>query len=126
LSRDSAGAHRSVITVIAVALVAALALGWGRQRLTSRRWAARSARAIRHPGTWSGPEITAAVVWAVLLAAVVGWDAVSFAYQAHELPTLSYFIGHVTRYPIGRGLLFAVWLAVGGYLVAGWRAGTAP
>jgi hypothetical protein len=65
--------------------------------------------------------VVAVVLWAALVAATVGWDLVSFVFQSHDLPTLSYFIGQVTRYRIGRGVVFAVWLSLGGYLAAGWR-----
>jgi hypothetical protein len=61
-------------------------------------------------------------VWFIVITGIVGWDLVSFIFQSHALPTLSYFIGHVTRYKIGRGLFFALWLGVGAYLVAGYRA----
>jgi hypothetical protein len=54
--------------------------------------------------------------------AVVGWDLNSFAHQAHDLPTLSYYTGRITRFAWGRALVFAAWLAAGvgiavGYLV---------
>jgi hypothetical protein len=65
--------------------------------------------------------VVAAVVWSVLVAATVGWDLVSFVVQSHTLPTLSYFIGRVTRYRVGKGVVFALWLSLGGYLAAGWR-----
>jgi len=48
-------------------------------------------------------------------------QVVSFAVQSHALPTLSYYVGHVTRYRIGRGLFFALWLGCGSYLVGAWR-----
>jgi hypothetical protein len=122
ISRDSEGAHRSVALLVLAGLLTAVVLGRGRQHLTSRQWIARNARGIRRWRTRSSPAIAAAVIWAVLIAAVVGWDIVSFIYQAHALPTLSFFIGHVTRYRIGRGLVFALWLGTGGYLAVGWRA----
>jgi hypothetical protein len=124
LSRDSDGAHRSVVLLMVAAYVTALVLGRSRQRQTSRAWLARGGRDIRGWRTHSTRALLAAVIWAALIAAVVGWDIVSFVYQAHDLPTLSYFIGHVTAYRVGRGLVFALWLAIGGYLAVGWRAGT--
>ena len=51
----------------------------------------------------------------------MAWDAVSFAEQSHTFPTLSYYIGHITRYDAGRGVLFALWLAVGAYVALGHR-----
>ncbi len=83
------------------------------------------ARNFHFARTWrtqSRSAVVSAVVWAVLIGGVVAWDMVSFAFQSHALPTLSYFIGHVTRYAVGRGLLFAAWLGVGVYLVSARRA----
>jgi hypothetical protein len=110
-----------VALVVVAAFVITLVLGIGRQRQTSRTWAARSARGTPAWRTQSRTMIGAVVIWTVLVAATVGWDLVSFIFQSHSLPTLSFFIGEVTRYRIGRGLCFAVWLGIGGYLVAGWR-----
>jgi len=56
-----------------------------------------------------------------LIVGVIGWDLTSFAFGSPLLPTLSTFVGHVTRYRIGRGLVFVSWLVVGSYLVAGER-----
>jgi len=61
------------------------------------------------------------VVWVLLVLAVIGWDLNSFAHQAHDLPTLSYLIGRVTRWRWGRGTFFAAWLALGVGLAAGRR-----
>jgi hypothetical protein len=122
LTRESTAAHWSVILVVVGSLVALVALGRGRQRQTSRAWAAAGLRAV---GTWRrqpAPVVLSVVVWSVLFGAVVGWDLVSFIGQSHSLPTLSYYIGHVSRYAVGRGALFALWLGLGAYLVAGGRA----
>ena len=77
--------------------------------------------------SWRSQPVGAVIstlVWTVVIAGVVGWDLVSFIYQSPALPTLSYFIGHVTRYRVGRGLFFALWLVVGVFLVSGWRTET--
>jgi hypothetical protein len=121
LSRDSAGAHWSVALLAIGAVVAAVILGWGRQHRTSRVWVAGAARAVWSWRSRPRAAVAAVVAWTVLFVAVIGWDVTSFIYQSHNLPTLSYFIGHVTRYPVGRGALFAVWLGIGAYLVAGRR-----
>jgi hypothetical protein len=122
LSRNSSGAHWSVALVVLAGLGAAIVLGHGRQHLTARQWVAQNLHFI---GTWrSQPRrsVLSATAWAVLIAGLAGWDAVSFVFQSAKLPTLSYYIGHVTRYPLGRGLLFALWLAAGVYLVSARRA----
>jgi hypothetical protein len=121
LSRQSSDAHWSVALVIVVCFGAALVLGRGRQSQTTRRWVAQTVHLVR---TWRArprAAVVSTLVWAVLIAGVVAWDLVSFVFQSHDLPTLSYFIGHVTRYAAGRGLLFAVWLGVGAYLVSARR-----
>lgn len=122
LSRDSSGAHWSVALLVVTAFGAALILGRGRQDQTTRRWVARNVHFVRIWRTQSRSAVVSALVWAVLIGGVVAWDLVSFVVQSHALPTLSYFIGHVTRYAVGRGLLFAAWLGVGAYLVSARRA----
>jgi hypothetical protein len=123
LDRQSAAAHWSVAAVIAAAIVVTVVAGRSRQRTTSRAWLSswRSATGWRER-----PVYAAGVgVWVVVVLAVVGWDVTSFAVQTHDLPTLSYFVGRVTRYEWGRAAVFAAWLAVGGYLAVGWRRGRA-
>jgi hypothetical protein len=122
LSRHSAGAHWSVAILVVVAFGAALVLGRGRQCHTTRQWAARNVLFARTWRTKSRPVVVSALVWSILIVGVVAWDLVSFVFESHALPTLSYFIGHVTRYPLGRGLLFAAWLGIGAYLVSARRA----
>lgn len=122
LSRDSAAAHWSVALLVLTAIGAAIVLGRGRQLDTARRWAARNVLFVRTWRSQPRPAVVSALVWTVLIVGVVGWDLVSFLFQSHALPTLSYFIGHVTRYPLGRGLLFALWLGVGAYLASAQRA----
>jgi hypothetical protein len=123
-SRDDPGAQWSVAVVIGAAFGAAAVLGQGRQRQTGSTWVADNARWVRHWCRQPRAQVVAVAVWTALLLAVVGWDLVSFVAQAHAYPTLSYYIGRVTRYPVGRGLVFALWLGLGGYLAAGRRTGT--
>ena len=122
LSRDSSGAHWSVALLIVIGFGAALVLGRGRQSRTTRRWVAQNVHLVRTWRTRPRSAVVSALVWAVLIGGVVAWDLMSFVVQSHDLPTLSYFIGHVTRYAVGRGLLFAAWLGVGAYLVSARRA----
>lgn len=122
LTRDSPGARWSVALLVGVALVMAIVLGRGRQRRSSGAWIAQSALWVQHWRTQPRSLRIAVIVWTALVVAVVGWDLVNFIVQSHALPTLSYFIGRVSRYRAGRGLLFAVWLVIGAYLVAGGRA----
>jgi hypothetical protein len=114
-------AHVSVLAAIAVFLVAGALLGRGRQQQPSRQWlaAARSAvvRFWRHPHLFG----VGVVAWIVVFGAVVGWDLHSFLIESHNLPTLSYLIGRVTRFAVGRGVLFGIWLAGGAFLVASHR-----
>jgi hypothetical protein len=120
-SRDATATHWAVLVTVAVAWVGALALGHGRQRRTVRAWFATSTGAVR---TWRAQPraaVVSLVVWAALVLAVVGWDLVSFLHQSHALPTLSYYVGRVTRYPAGRGACFALWLGLGAFLVLGGR-----
>ena len=122
LTRDSPGARWSVALLVGVALVMAIVLGRGRQRRSSGTWIAQSADWGQHWRTQPRSLRIAVIVWTALVVAVVGWDLVNFIVQSHTLPTLSYFIGRVSRYQVGRGVLFAVWLVIGAYLVAGGRA----
>jgi hypothetical protein len=122
LSRDSAGAHWSVAVVGVAAVVMMILLGWHRQRLTSRAWA----RCLVEVG-WRGrahPRRTAVsvLVWTTLIVGVIGWDLVSFIAQSPSFPTLSTLVGHITRYRVGRGLAFALWLTLGSFLMVGYRA----
>jgi hypothetical protein len=121
LNRDAAAAHWIVALIAATAVAAAVILGRGRQRRSARAWAASSGRAIRTWRSQPGSAVVSVVTWTVLIAGVIGWDLASFIVQSHRLPTLSDLIGHITRYPAGRGLLFAVWLVIGAYLVSAWR-----
>ena len=122
LSRDSAGAHWSVALLAIGALVAAVTLGWGHQEEASRQWFVRTAGAVWSWRKRPGSMVAAVAAWTALFTAVVGLDLFSFIRQSHSWPTLSFFIGQVTRYPVGRGALFAVWLGAGVGLAVGRRA----
>jgi hypothetical protein len=122
LTRDTPGARWSVALLVGVALVTVIVLGRGRQRRSSGAWIALSADWIQHWRTQPRSLRTVVIVWTALVVAVVGWDLVNFIVQSHALPTLSYFIGRVSRYQVGRGVLFALWLVIGAYLVAAGRA----
>jgi hypothetical protein len=117
-ARQTATANWGVVTVAVAAVVAAVVAGWGRQPMRSRAWLASAARA---GGEWRRTPLFSAgvVVWVLLILAVIGWDLNSFAHQAHDLPTLSYEFGRVTRHEWGRGLVFAAWLAAGVGLATG-------
>ncbi len=118
LSRSSGAAHVAVLATVAAACAATLLAGLGRQRSPSGAWVGASWRAVA--GWRRAPRAGVAGVtgWVVLGAATVGWDLNSFLHQAHDLPTLSSLIGHVTGVPAGRGLLFAAWLVLGASVVA--------
>ncbi|MHB1582352.1 MAG: hypothetical protein ACYCU7_03430 [Acidimicrobiales bacterium] len=125
-ARQTAAAHWSVAAVVMLGLVVAVVAGRRRQRQPSRPWLTDAASGVRSA---AGPEgwrrrpgyVAGVVAWVLLIAAVAGWDLNSFAHQAHDLPTLSYFVGKITRYRWGRSGVFAGWLAVGSYAAVGWR-----
>ncbi len=121
LTRDASAAHWSVALVIAAAMVVAIVLGRGRQRQTARVWVAGNLRAIRTWRSQPSASVISVIVWTVLIVGVVAWDLTSFIVHSPKVPTLSYFIGHITRYHLGRGLLFALWLGAGAYLVSAGR-----
>jgi hypothetical protein len=126
LPRSSWGAHRSVALIGGTALVAVIALGRGRQRQTTRTWASGAMAGLWRWRRQPKATVVSVLVWCTLVIGVIGWDLSSFVLQSPSFPTLSTLVGHITRHPLGRGLLFAGWLVVGAYLVAGWRAETPP
>jgi hypothetical protein len=99
-------------------------LGRGRHRRTTRNWGATVLHAVWRWRTQPKAHTISLLVWCTLVAGVIGWDLLSFVVQSPSFPTLSTLVGHITRYPLGRGLLFAVWLLVGAYAAVGWRAET--
>lgn len=109
------------MALLAAAVPAVLVLGCGRQRTRSRRWVADAVHAVRQARDFPAPKVAGVAIWTVLVLAIAVWDVFSFVHQAHDLPTLSYYIGKVTRYDWGRGVCFATWLCIGAWLIAGWR-----
>jgi hypothetical protein len=122
LNRDAAAGHWIVLGLIGSTLLSALALGRGRQHQSTGDWVRRGMLAARSDGVCPPTQIAGMAVWLFLLTAIVAWDLVSFIAQTHALPTLSYYIGQVTRHEVGGGALFGVWIAEGAYLALGWRA----
>lgn len=114
----SASAHWSVASTVAGVALVTLVAGRRRQHSTTGAWLADAGRSAL---AWRGrPGYSAGVaVWALLLLTTVGWDLNSFVHQAHDLPTLSYYVGRVTRFVLGRTFLFALWLAAGAGLALG-------
>jgi hypothetical protein len=115
--RQSPAAHWSVGLSIVAVVGGALVLGRGRQVERSATWCSAAVGAV---AGWRRTLLCAlgVAVWIVLLAAAVGWDLHSFMRQSHDLPTLSYEIGRVTRWRWGRAVVFAAWLAAGVGLAA--------
>lgn len=119
--RSSPDAHDSVLAVIGAMALLALVAGRRAQRAPSAQWLAGAGRAVRSWRTVPRGQLLGVAGWALLLGAFVGWDLLSFARQAHDLPTLSYMIGRLTRFRWGRAAVFFAWLLVGGYLATGGR-----
>lgn len=116
LGRDSPGAHASVLVVAAAAALAAGWAGRGYQRRRSGPWLGATVRPWRrHDAVFAA----GACAWGALFAAVVAWDLTCFVRQAHSTPTLSWVVGHLTRYWPGRALVFAVWVVAGAWLAVG-------
>jgi hypothetical protein len=120
LSRDAVAAHLIVGLAVLSAFAAAIIGGHRRQQQSTRAW--RSTWSSWR--TRSAPIKASILAWAVLLGGTVAWDLVSFVKQSHTFPTLSYFIGHITKHEAGRGALFALWLALGAYFALGTRTKT--
>lgn len=121
LHYGTADARFSISAVIAVVVAATVVFGVRRQHLPSRTWLATAAHTVMRRPYRSRLYAAGIVVWVLLLTTVAAWDLFSFLSQSHDLPTLSYLIGRVTRYVPGRSAVFLTWLAVGSYLAFGWR-----
>jgi hypothetical protein len=120
LRQSSSAAHVGILVAIAVVLGSAIVFGRGRQAMTTGSWIRGPITVRRHLA--DDPRATvAALVWVGLVLAVIGWDLNSFAHQSHDLPTLSWIVGHVTSRSAGRGVLVALWLGLGASLALGWR-----
>jgi hypothetical protein len=62
------------------------------------------------------------LVWAVLIGAVFAWEGLALSHLSGSVPTLSDAFRAIMRYPLGRWVLFAVWLWVGWHVfVRGWH-----
>jgi hypothetical protein len=120
LHQFQTAAHLSVLATIALVVVVAVAAGVGRQVLPSREWA-RGPFALRRHLAEDPTASLGALIWTVLVLAVIGWDLNSFAHQSHTVPTLSTIFGHVTDSHGGRAALFFGWLVLGASLALGWR-----
>lgn len=113
----SRAAHISIFAAIVCMFALALAAGRHRQSMSSANWLLRVWTGVRHPSTKSPVEIAGVLIWVVLVLAVAGWDFHSFLLEEHSLPTLSYLIGRISRFTLGRSVLVAIWLALGGLFV---------
>lgn len=120
LGRDSTAAHLSVLVTIALGFAAAVLAGRGRQLEPSLAWA-RGPFGLRRHLAEDRTGTLGALVWTLLVLAVIGWDLNSFVRQSHAVPTLSTIFGHLSAHAAGRAALFAGWLLLGGALALGWR-----
>jgi len=111
-NRSSPSSRVSVLCTIAVVVVMAAVAGARRQPLTSRTWL-QNAKASAVRWRESRSYTIGVIVWLLIFFAIVGWDLNSFVHEVHDLPTLSYLIGRITRMHWGRALLFACWLGAG-------------
>jgi hypothetical protein len=67
-------------------------------------------------------RMIALVGYAVIVGALIAWQAVGLLRPDDDWPTLSELLRKVTRTAPGRWILFASWLWVGWHLfVRGWR-----
>jgi multisubunit Na+/H+ antiporter MnhB subunit len=107
----------AVVAVVLAAVVLAIALGWGRQRERSGVWLAAAFRSIGRWRQYPARQVLGVTIWLVIILAIAAFDFASFLHQSHDLPTLSYYIGKVTRYSWVRGLCVVAWLAVGGWIL---------
>ncbi|MGH9047714.1 MAG: hypothetical protein ACRDVW_10440 [Acidimicrobiales bacterium] len=120
LHQYSTAGHAGVLAAIALAFVALVVAGVGRQPATSAEWVRGPTAIARH--YHEDPARTIAVaIWVALILASIGWDLNSFAHQSHDLPTLSSIIGHLTSTRGGRATVVALWLVLGAALAVGWR-----
>ncbi len=72
--------------------------------------------------TGGRPAMIALVGYAVIVGALLAWQAVGLVRPGDDWPSLSELLRKVTRTAPGRWLLFATWLWVGWHVfVRGWR-----
>ena len=118
---QTAAAQASIAASIAAIVLSGLILGAHRQQQASGAWLADAGQLVSSRESWKWPAAAAALVWVLLLGAVLGWDLFSFLRRSQEFPTLSYLAGRVTRFHLGRAGLYLVWLVVGVWLVVAHR-----
>ena len=111
--RDAAAVRPLVVAAIVAGLLATLWSGRGRQCRPSGRWLADVGAAVvgflRRPRR----DGLAVAVWVLLIVAFAAWDAFSFSRGRTDFPTLSRYLGVVTAFAWGRGLLAAAWVGAG-------------
>jgi Family of unknown function (DUF6256)/Family of unknown function (DUF6186) len=62
------------------------------------------------------------LVWAALIGALIAWEGIGLARPDDAVPTLSDAVRALMRYPVGRWVLFALWLWLGWHaFVRGWH-----
>ena len=118
----SLAAHISIVSAIIVVVASAVLVGRRRQSLSSRSWLHRVGAGLRNPTKRSPLFLAGAIVWVVLVLAIAGWDFHSFLREVPSLPTLSYLIGRVSRFVVGRSILVAAWLALGAFFAFSHRS----
>jgi hypothetical protein len=114
-------AQVSMAASIAAVVLSGAILGAHRQQQGSGAWLSDAGRVLSSRESWKWPAAPAALLWVLLLGAVLGWDFFSFLRQSQDFPTLSYLTGRVTRFHLGRSGLYLVWLVVGVWLVLAHR-----
>jgi hypothetical protein len=72
----------------------------------------------------AGVSRRAGITWAVAAGSVVALELVSLLSQPRRTHlTASYYLGLLSAHAVGKGMLFAVWLAAGWWI---WRSGSVP
>jgi len=109
----TAVALAALVAVVVVQLVGPVPAAFARRGPASapvRRAGHRFGAHRYGPGRWAP--------WLVVLALVAGWELYCyFASPRVAHPTLSSLLDMATASDLGRGVAFAVWLALGAYLV---------
>jgi len=119
-----------LVTALGIALIV---LGRGAVALRGASWLRPPAASFRGPGAYSAagvgrgtsPEQAARVgraagAWATAAGAVIAFELVAlFGHPRRTHPTISSYVGSITAHDPGKGLLFAVWLALGWWAWSG-------
>jgi hypothetical protein len=114
-------AHWGVGVVIATSVGLVIAAGVDRQASSTRAWLSTLGASVRgwlRRPTGYGLAI---LVWIAFLSAICVWDLIGLLSASPNFPTFSRLVGDLTKYPIGRMLVFALWLIMGGYLILAGR-----